>query len=613
MEFGITAAEYRAVLEGRPNEFLTRVQRLYDQMRQELLQFFPDTQFYLSPLSLAYVVQKLQFVSLEGTAADVKGEAFQVFFTRYQRGDRGEFFTPQPIVELAVEMIAPKPNETVVDPACGSGSFLLQTVRYIRNHYPDACIPSYIRNRLFGMEFNPDVAGMAQLRLTFEGAQWGQIRCVNALEAGLDNEEQYDVVLANPPFGSRGKVNDPQLLQRYDLGYRWQRTPQGWRLVPALTAGQSPEILFIELCLRLVRPGGRLAVVLPDGILQNATTEHVRAWIRDRAELAAVVSLPQHTFVPYGTGIKTSLIVLKKRPTTASHVFMAIPRRIGYDVKGQPCYVRDGRGQIVRDARGNPVIDTELPQLARLFHTTNLDSVSSAEGAFWLSVDSLDHRLDAEHYLPRDTVILERLSRYPSRRLREIAEIVTATEPFRSTPDQEIRYIAISDVIPELSVVASWQTLRACEAPSRAKYRLQKGDLITAVAGASTGTSQHASAIVSEREDGAICTNGFAVLRNLRGVDPYYLLAFFRSESFLRQVRRLLRGHAIPAISLESLGEVVVPIPPEHLQQEIAFRVRSAIDAYKQGLENFREAASLLEQTLCDSEQAGSTSPSARR
>ncbi|GIV09516.1 MAG: hypothetical protein KatS3mg019_1607 [Fimbriimonadales bacterium] len=597
MEFGITASEYRAILNGEPSEFVARLQRLYEQMRSDFSQFFPDPRIYLSPLSLAYVVHKLQLVYLSQTPADVKGEAFQVFFTRYQRGDRGEFFTPQPIVELAVEMIAPKPWETVVDPACGSGGFLIQTVRYMRENFRDVNIPEYISEKLRGIEFNPDIATAAQVRLALEGAQGIQILCANALEVGLINEGRYDIVLANPPFGSRGKISDPQILQRYALGYRWQRNTHGWRPTQSLLSGQTPEILFIELCVRLLRPGGRLAIVLPDGVLQNATTEHVRAWLRTSAELAAVVSLPQHAFVPYGTGIKTSLLILVKHPVSIKYVFMAIPQKIGYDVKGQPLYQCDERGQITYGDQGNPILDTDLPELANLFCAGPQDTAPNPK-TFWTPVDMLNHRLDAEHYLPEDALMLRQLHTYPSRHLHEIADIVTEAEPLHTAPEQLIRYVAISDVIPQLSIIASTQTLRACEAPSRAKYRLKKGDIITAISGASTGTIQHASAIVTEMEDGAICTNGFAVLRNFREVNPYYLLAFLRSEFFLRQVRRLLRGHAIPAITLEDLGEVIVPLPPEPQQSAIGQLIRESIVAYRKGIQCAQNAASMLQDIL---------------
>lgn len=596
LRFCITADEYRAVLAGRSEEFIERIKQLYAQMRGTLLRFFPDPEIHLSPQSIAYVVSTLQWVSLEQTAADVKGEAFQVFFTRYQRGDRGEFFTPHPIVELAVQMIAPQPEEVIIDPACGSGGFLIQAAHFIRTHFPEVSISCYINERLYGIEFNPDIATTAQLRLALEGAQEPRIQCANALEVGLELEERFDIVLANPPFGSRGKVNTPHLLQRYELGHRWQRAKQGWHPTHLLSPGQPPEILFIELCLRLLRPYGRMAIVLPDGVLQNATTEHVRDWIRGRAELEAVVSLPQHTFVPYGTGIKTSLLLLRKRPAQPHQVFMAVPQKIGYDVKGQPLYLRDCDGKVMHDSRGKPIIDSELPSIARLFHQAETAVPNLL--AFWTPIESLNHRWDAEHYLPHDALILDRLNNYPSRPLHEVAEIVTATDCFRANPNQKIHYIAISDIIPQLSIVASCQVLLASEAPSRAKYRLQEGDIITAVSGASTGTPQHASAIVSASEAGAICSSGFAVLRNFQGVDPYYLLAFLRSEAFLRQVRRQLRGHAIPALSTDDLAQVLVPIPPEPLQRRIAQLVQEGINASRKGLDNLQQAESMIRQVL---------------
>jgi type I restriction enzyme M protein len=179
-------------------------------------------------------------------------------------------------------------------------------------------------------------------------------------------ESEFDIVLANPPFGSRGKIDDPSILSRYAMGRRWVRqTTNEWRCTNELLSGQTPEILFLELCIRLLRPEGRMAIVIPDGILQNSTTEYLRYWLRTQARLLAVVSLPQVTFVPYGTGIKTSLLLLQKNPSSVRRIFMAIPQRIGYDVKGQPVYKREG------DSR-NPRIDTDLPDVAETPATTML-------------------------------------------------------------------------------------------------------------------------------------------------------------------------------------------------------------------------------------------------
>jgi len=116
--------------------------------------------------------------------------------------------------------------------------------------------------------------------------------------------------------------------------------------------------------------------------------------------------------------------------------------------------------------------------------------------------------------------------------------------------------------------------MKAHEAPSRASYRLRSGDIVTAVSGASTGTTKQATALITEDEDGAICSNGLAVLRRFEGIDPLFLLCFMRTEPFLRQVRRLMTGHAIPAISLDDLGGVLIPVPLAEHQHRIANAVR---------------------------------------
>ena len=154
--------------------------------------------------------------------------------------------------------------------------------------------------------------------------------------------------------------------------------------------------------------------------------------------------------------------------------------------------------------------------------------------------------------------------------LGEITDILTETDDFRLARDSAIRYIAISDVDARTMQVVSQQMIKAHEAPSRATYRVHAGDIITATSGASTGTARQATALITEDEDGAICSSGFAVLRNIHGVASLFLLAYMRTDFYLRQVRRLMTGHEIPAISTDDLSRVLVPIPSQAEQTRIA-------------------------------------------
>ncbi|HHT9133573.1 MAG TPA: restriction endonuclease subunit S, partial [Candidatus Avalokitesvara rifleensis] len=196
----------------------------------------------------------------------------------------------------------------------------------------------------------------------------------------------------------------------------------------------------------------------------------------------------------------------------------------------------------------------------------------------------LNTRWDVEHYQPEDRKLLEHLQASTPKPLGEIADILNETDDFRLASNGEIRYIAISDVDARTMQVVSQQVITPHEAPSRATYRVRVGDIITAISGASTGTPRHATALITEDEDGAICSNGFAVLRNIHGAEPLFLLAYMRTEYYLRQVRRLMTGHAIPAISIEDLSKVLVPIPPKDVQKQISDEIATILFQRKEVL-----------------------------
>ncbi len=572
LRFGITSSEYRSVVTKKPNSFETRIKELFARVRDRYGELFADDSLKLNLMTLAYVVGQLQHLSLIKTPGDVKGEAFQAFVYRHQRGDRGEFFTPYPIVNLAVAMIDPKPNERIIDPACGSGGFLIQAISYVQDKFPGIDKTSYVKKHLRGVEFNPDIATSATLRLAFEGGSGEEIACTNALVENQQLDNAFDIVLTNPPFGSKGKVKDRRILKSYVLARKWHRLGNGWKPTKTVLAGQSPEILFIEKCLKLLRPGGRMAIVLPDGLLQNVSSRHIRFWIRSQATVLGVVSIPQEAFIPYGTGIKTSLLLIQKHPSSAKTAcFMARIEKVGYDVKGQPIYKRDNYGKPIKTEKGMYVIDEDIEEIASAYRSFRggKSGLKQSEKIFIVPEKLLNLRLDVEHYHPEDQKIISHLKANGAKPLGEIADILRKPDGFKKT-NEEIRYIAISNVDARTMQVVSQQVMKSHEAPSRAKYRLCKGDIITAISGASTGTHHHATALITEDEDGAICSNGFAVLRNIRGVDPFYLLAYMRTDFYLRQVRRLLTGHAIPSITLDDFSRVLVFIPPRDAQQRIA-------------------------------------------
>ncbi|RMG41211.1 MAG: restriction endonuclease subunit M/S [Methanobacteriota archaeon] len=596
--FGITSQEYKSLLANQTTSFEERMSRLFEMVKRQMGDFLSDAYLKLSPLTLAYIVSQLQFIDLMHTPGDVKGEAFQAFIYRHQRGDRGEFFTPYPIVRLAVKILEPNPTDAIIDPACGSGGFLIEAIAYIRRNFPNIAMSHYIKEKIRGVEFNPDIALSASMRIVFEGGTGKEIIRANALADIGDLDGQFDIVLTNPPFGSKGKIKASKILKSYELAHKWRKSGnKTWERLGTLLSGQSPEILFIEKSLRLLKPGGRMAIVVPDGLLQNISNEHIRYWLRSQARILGVVSIPQEAFIPYGTGIKTSLMIVQKfhlSDKAQRNCFMARMEKIGYDVKGQPIFKHDGTGR-VNAGESQSIIDDDVDEIAQYYSSFRKRVPFKSHKAFVVSKDLLNSRLDVEHYNPEDINLIAKLQLLGAKPLRDVADILTSKDDFRAIPSQEIRYIAISDVDARTMQVVSQQRMMAYEAPSRAKYRLQAGDIITAIAGASTGTYKHATAIITDDEDGAICSNGFAVIRNIRGVEPLYLLAYMRTKYFLRQVRRLITGHAIPSLSLDDLSNVLIFIPPRDEQLMLASRMSHILSVWKDVLKDAERVVAEIE------------------
>lgn len=217
------------------------------------------------------------------------------------------------------------------------------------------------------------------------------------------------------------------------------------------------------------------------------------------------------------------------------------------------------------------IVDDDIGDISKSFSSfINGEFEQNNDCVYVVQNNSLNSRLDAEHYLPNDQKLLEHLKSIGAKPLGEIADILSNSDDFRLASDSEIKYIAISDVDYRTMQVVSQQIIKAHEAPSRATYRVHNGDIITAVSGASTGSPRQATALITEDEDGAICSNGFSVLRNIHGVEPLFLLAYMRTDHFLRQVKRYMTGHAIPTISVDDLSKILVPIPSKSEQQRIA-------------------------------------------
>ena len=316
----------------RPESVAKRIKALYQQAQARDSEVFTED-IEIDDSQLFSVVNHLQGINLNETDLDVKGVAFERFLGNFFKGETGQYFTPRNLVEFMVKMVPPHHEERVLDPACGSGGFLLHALDYIRAQASEFYEPGtpkhythwhdFAKEQLFGIEVNESIARVAKMNMIIHDDGHSNVIGNDAL-VGFDTlytqhrefeKETFDLILTNPPFGAVVKKVESPYLDDYELGKRKN--------------SQKTEILFLERCFDFLKSGtGKLAIILPDGVLTNSSLQYVRDYIEGRFQILAVVSLPQTAFFHYGAGVKTSILFLRKFSEEEYSVYQANLNRV---------------------------------------------------------------------------------------------------------------------------------------------------------------------------------------------------------------------------------------------------------------------------------------------
>lgn len=342
--------------------------------------FAKDEKINLRANTIKAIIEKLEKYNLSGTSTDIKGIAFEKFLGKTFRGEIGQFFTPRPIVEFMVQMVAPKEGDIICDPASGSGGFLIRFFETVREQIYESVDKEYQREKskiekekglseekkaekitkvydelqkkldkeiidsriyklanrcIYGTDANDRMARTSKMNMIMHGDGHGGIHHHDGfLNVNGIFEERFDIVLTNPPFGQSVEKDDTVVDAQIELDdetinyYRKiygeayansQAKIKAAKGKPIATLFEMPkgnsiktELLFIERCLSLLKPGGRTGIVLPEGVYNNPSLAYVRQFAEDRAKISAIISMPQDTFVSAKAFVKTSLLFMQK-------------------------------------------------------------------------------------------------------------------------------------------------------------------------------------------------------------------------------------------------------------------------------------------------------------
>jgi len=326
-----------------------RIKSMFERAKNKYPEIFEATTEDIKYIKLGFptvfhIVEELQGYTLQETSIDIKGATYEKVVKKTFMGrGLGQYFTPREVVQFMVDIIQPRRRHLILDPACGSGGFLISCMSTVFDeiddlyrqrglHNPKQEKRKFATQHLYGTDLNERMTWVAKMNMVMHGDGHGGIfthdglRDSERIERILDIVKKgggFDIILTNPPFGS--KIKNQDVLAEYQLG-RGRRA-------------QLTEVLFIERCLKLLKPQGILGIVLPDGVLSNVQLGYVRQYIRENSIIRAIVSIPREAFLPYGSGVKASLVFLQKKDLEGklkqAKIFMAIAENVGYDATGR--------------------------------------------------------------------------------------------------------------------------------------------------------------------------------------------------------------------------------------------------------------------------------------
>lgn len=557
-------------------EVSNRIHKIYEEGKKTDANVFSED-IKLDDEIIYKTVEHLQGININGTDLDSKGIAFERFMGDFFKGKMGQYFTPRNIVYFCVQMLDISEYERVLDPACGSGGFLLHAMDTVRKkaekdfddtveifkHWHD-----FASQRLFGIEINEQIARVCKMNMIIHDD--GHTNVIS--EDTLDNidkhhelnekfiKESFDVILTNPPFGAKVLSNEKKYLGNYILGQNGNK----------VRASQSTEILFIERCYEYLKEKGRMAIVLPDGILTNTTLQYVRDFIMEHFRINAIVSIPQTAFSHYGAGVKCSLLFLTKETVSEDYdIFMASAEDVGYDATGRKTDKND--------------LEEILKEYRRFYEKKNFKLLS--ELCFLIKSEKLiNKRIDVNYYLNSYNFS----SKYNIVELKDCT-FNTGTYGANETASDynkpnDIRYIRITD-IDEYGRLKN-DTLKTAKNINK-KYILNDNDFLFARSG-SVGKT-----LLYKKEMGKAIYAGYLIkyILDTSKIYPEYLFAYCQTNEYWKWIKKHERPAVQSNINAEEYSSLQFPLPPIDIQKQIADIMQEAYSK-KESLE--KEASELL-------------------
>ena len=587
------------IIERPDNEQLAVMYREgFQEIKSKIQSIFSsDEEFLLDPDSIAFIHDILNQVDLNDPHNDPLSELYQAFVSSDARGAEGQFFTPTGAVSWLVDAVAPKKGEKIIDPACGAGSFLSFAARYLKTN---GVSPAKINDSLFGIEKDEYLSKLANTHIALSTLSQSNVVCADSIERkGKDGspvpyelDEQFDIVLANPPFGSKIKIGSDETKKTFDLAHRWAKDKITGNFIKTekIAANPTPQILFLELCLRLLKPGGRMGIVIPESMLSSSSGGYVVQYLLENADLNAVAGMPENLFKTSGKGgthTKTCLVVAtkKKKSSKVKYIFMAEAKWCGHDSRGNNIPYNDLPITLSNYLDRKKTLDGK-PHLGYYIKQSDIKNFVLAPRYYNPEPMNEVSKLQNTH----DLLCLGDLAE------KGIIEIKTGDEVGKlSYSTGDIPFVRTSDISNwEVKIDPKHGLSEEIYQSYARKQDVQEGDILMVKDGTYLiGTC----AFISKYDEKIVYQSHLYKIRIIDKsiISPYLLLAALSSKPVINQIQSKRFTQDI----IDSLGkrifELVIPIPKNKKKRnEIDEMVKTSIDDRIESRELARKAKSII-------------------
>ncbi len=526
--------------------------------------------------SIIEIIKMLEPWSFLGTGDDIKGAVYEIFLKSTLRGDFDQYFTPREIVDYMVQYADPNIGDKILDPACGSGGFLIQAFRYVNQKIIDSPFSeveskkkfkNLIDKCLWGHEADEDLHVLAKINLIMHGDGYNNIYQGDTLRSTKLPDNSFDVVFTNPPFTIPYTFTD--VLSQYEMGIGRET--------------QELDILFVERCIRALdaKRGGELYIVLPEGLLNVKAYQGFRKWLLSKCYLVTVVSLPEGAFIPFGKSVsKTTILGVRKKEkgkqdkNKPHKVFLATAKEVGYEV-GKKDYRPHNKSDL------KIFLDKSKMYFDGIYQTENGGECG------WVEQDEISaHRIDASFLLNIQDRSLIREKFDTVVPLKDICEIQNISKNPLAT--EMYYYLEIPDISPNTGVISNIRYVKGNTINS-SMHIFHGGDVIISRI---NPRKNRVTVIPEEIKEGLVSKEAYILKlkKNQFVKNEYVLCALLQSEHVCKQIVRLATGSSSSRARVyedDLLEYVYVPVPDDVLQEQIAERQENIYSDYWKSSQEF--------------------------